>query len=122
MIISITNKFGVPHSITGTHEGIDFTTLDLMVKYPFEKGRCLWVGNEPSGLGLYCVFRWIDTETKKAKIVVMGHFEYIVCKVGDLLWKGSPIGKMGQSGNAQGIHTHIELHAPIDPEPFLNES
>lgn len=117
-IIKITNKFGVAHDKSITHEGLDFITDDLIVKYPFYRGRVIYIGNETSGLGKYVVFRWVDKDNR-TKIVVMGHFENIYVAVNDVVFKDHKIGKMGQTGNAHGIHCHLEVHSPIDPEPLL---
>lgn len=117
----ITNQFGTKHPKTGTHEGVDFVTDDKIIRYPFYRGRVLYVGYEVTGLGKYVVFRFVDKDSK-TKMVLMGHFEDIFVQKDDLVFKGTKIGFMGDTGFATGPHCHLELHAPIDPIPQMEDT
>jgi len=116
--VKITLPFGVSHPVTGKHEGVDLVYSDGVVKYPFYRGRVLYVGYEPSGLGIYVVLRYVN-EDRQSKVVVMAHFESTQVKVNDLVFKGDPVGRQGSTGFVTGPHCHLELHAPIDPVPLM---
>jgi murein DD-endopeptidase MepM/ murein hydrolase activator NlpD len=114
----ITNEFGTKHPVSGKHEGVDLVYPDGFVRYPFYRGRVIYIGYEPTGLGIYVVFRYVN-EKKQTKIVVMAHFESTQVKVNDMVSKGDIIGRQGTTGFVTGAHCHLELHAPIDPVPIM---
>ena len=118
--MNITNKFRTKHKVSGTHEGVDFITKDLIVRFPTRlyRGRVIYVGYEPTGLGKYVVFRSISKKNK-TRIVIMGHFEKIFVDVGKLVFGNYKIGIMGDSGNAQGKHCHLEVLKAVDPTNYL---
>ena len=117
----ITLPYGVPHPITGTHQGTDCVFSDGIIKFPKKiyRGRCIYIGFEEKGLGNYAVFRCVGQDNR-TKILIMGHFKTIYCKVGDLLLPMDKVGIQGDSGFTTGVHCHIEIYEPIDPEPYLS--
>lgn len=121
----ITNKFNSTHNLTQTHQGVDVVFSSevkfiqtLWDKLKLKVVKCIYVGTEPTGMGNYCVFRCVD-QTNKIKFIQMAHFKEIFIKVGDSVWANQKIGIQGETGNAKGIHVHIELSEAVDPEKYL---
>lgn len=55
-----------------------------------------------------------------------GHFASRLVKAGDSLKEGQPIGIIGMTGNATGVHTHHEVRKTqggnqVDPETYYKE-
>lgn len=111
--LRITNPFGTPHVKTGFHQGTDFITDDLIVIFPYYRGRVMAINFEPTGAGNYIVIRFIDTNNK-THYIELDHFEEFYVKPNDLLLQGTKIGKMGATGFAEGIHTHAMRFEPVD--------
>ena len=119
MSIIITNKFGTQHNASGTHEGVDFV-VESKVKFPEKlyRGRILYIGNEPQGLGKYIAIRCVQRDGKTL-LAIFAHFDKVNVKVNDLVFGGHKLGVQGKTGNATGAHVHFELYRPSDGEEFL---
>ncbi len=115
MTETIISRFNDPHPVTGIHRALDYYTDDLIVRYRYYRGRVVYIGYEPSGLGRFVVIRYVD-KTNMTRFAEMGHFERIFVHVNQLIFKGEKIGKMGQTGYAKGIHCHESLYEPVDIE------
>lgn len=117
----ITSKYKDPRPAPlNEHQGIDVIYSDGIVKFPkgFKRGRCIYVGIEKSGFGNYIVFRCVN-DSNHIRFLSMAHFKTIFCKVDDMLGPGDKIGAQGDTGNATGVHCHIEISEAVDPEKFV---
>jgi murein DD-endopeptidase MepM/ murein hydrolase activator NlpD len=57
-------------------------------------------------------------------LTLYGHLDdYAEIEVGDMIKKGSPVGKLGMTGYATGYHLHFELrvkNTPVDPTEWFS--
>jgi murein DD-endopeptidase MepM/ murein hydrolase activator NlpD len=54
-----------------------------------------------------------------------GHLNKILVREGQILRMGDPLGEMGATGHATGVHLHFELihhRLPVDPLRWLAKS
>ena len=95
------------------HQGVDLINNPKSIVWAAQigkviiKDRFLLTGNTvvlDHGCGVFTLY---------------GHLEeYAELEVGDMLKKGSPVGKLGMTGNATGYHLHWEVrvnNVPVDP-------
>ena len=87
------------------HKGLDLQSRPAGLIYAAAPGKVLEAGLV-SGFGNQVVI-----DHGRGVYTRYAHMEYIQpgIKVGSVVGFGAPIGKMGRSGNAQGIHLHYEL-------------
>jgi murein DD-endopeptidase MepM/ murein hydrolase activator NlpD len=52
--------------------------------------------------------------------MVMAHFKHLFVKVNELCFEGQNVGIMGNSGYANGVHCHLEVYIPDDPEGHID--
>lgn len=87
------------------HEGVDWgTPVGVWVIVPFEKGQILRNGYDPI-YGYYIVI-W-DAIQKCA--VWYCHLSSINCTPGQVLARGTRVGKTGATGNVNGAHLHCNF-------------
>lgn len=113
-----TSYFGMRHG--KPHYGIDLIsasgTLDILAA---KTGVVVASRRDSGGLGnLVIIDHGNGYETYYA------HLSKRYVKVGDQVRAGDVIGKMGETGNATGIHLHFEVrqnHKPLNPVQFLEK-
>jgi murein DD-endopeptidase MepM/ murein hydrolase activator NlpD len=108
-----------PYWATGYHTGIDFATAcgtpDIAVA-DATVAQTGWDG--PYG-------NQIRLQFKNGDQIWYNHLSAIEVSTGQSVRKGEQIGRVGETGNAYGCHTHIEyrlasdLHTAVDPLPFF---
>jgi murein DD-endopeptidase MepM/ murein hydrolase activator NlpD len=57
-------------------------------------------------------------------VTCYGHLNSFKCKVGDVVSAGTPIGTMGQTGQATGVHVHYEVCVDgekVDPLEYISD-
>ena len=57
-------------------------------------------------------------------VTCYGHLNSFKCKVGDIVSVGTPIGTMGQTGQATGVHVHYEVCVDgekVDPLEYISD-
>lgn len=99
----ITSNFGWRPSFGRMHKGLDIKVYigDTIVS-AFD-GRVRIVNYEANGYGNYIVVRHSNgLET------IYGHLSKHLCKVGDVVRAGQPIGLGGNTGRSTGSHLHFE--------------
>lgn len=118
----ITSNFGYRASFGRMHKGLDIKVYigDTIVS-AFD-GKVRVVAYEGKGYGNYVVIRHGNgLET------IYGHLSKHLCKVGDEVKAGEPIGLGGNTGRSTGSHLHFEtrlLGEAIDPAvlfDFVNQ-
>jgi murein DD-endopeptidase MepM/ murein hydrolase activator NlpD len=108
-----------PYWSSGYHTGIDFATAcgtpDVAVA-DATVAQTGWDG--PYGNQIRLQFGNGDQ-------IWYNHLSAIEVATGQAVHQGEQIGRVGETGNAFGCHTHIEyrlasnLHTPVDPLPFF---
>lgn len=99
----VTSNFGYRASFGRMHKGIDVKVYigDTIVS-AFD-GKVRIVNYEAKGYGNYIVIRHNNgLET------IYGHLSKHLCKVGDVVRAGEPIGLGGNTGRSTGSHLHFE--------------
>lgn len=109
----ITSNYGYRASFGRMHKGLDIKVYigDTIVS-AFD-GKVRIVNYEAKGYGNYVVIRHNNgLET------IYGHLSKHLCKVGDVVRAGQPIGLGGNTGRSTGSHLHFEtrlLGEALDP-------
>ena len=115
-------KFGM----TG-HNGIDYgLPCGTQVVAPYS-GQITFVGNDPTGYGLYVFLNDGKTEG------VLGHLSRIDVRQGQSVSEGQAIGLSGTTGNSSGCHLHFGIRPVtynrsngflgyVDPAPYLTST
>ncbi len=134
-IISVDNKFALPlnsgvttsvfgnrsdpfTSKTKMHKGIDIAADSGTLIYAVADGEVSYVGFDEYGFGNYLSLK----HTEKLK-TVYGHCSEILVKQGDIITKGQPIAKVGNSGVTTGSHLHFEIRIDgncVNPEWYID--
>ena len=117
----LTSRFGwrMIGSQNSFHKGLDIYGSYGDTIVASDGGEVIEV-NYSSGYGNYVMIRHNEeTVTRYA------HCSEIDVEVGDLVAQGFPIAKLGQTGNATGVHVHFEMiinGTAVDPTPYMTGS
>jgi len=101
------------------HEGIDIGGRRGTVIRAAAPGRVIRAGR----LGDYG--RIVIVKHAGDYSSVYAHLDAHRVRAGQFVEQGQPLGTMGRSGNARGVHLHFEIRrrdAPRDPMPYLGRS
>lgn len=99
------------------HEGVDLGGRRGTPILAAHEGLVIYAGNGFSGYG-----NMVMIEYDGQWATLYGHLDEITTRAGQIVQPGDPIGAMGATGHATGVHLHFELmqnRLPIDPVPFL---
>ncbi|MCI8621404.1 MAG: M23 family metallopeptidase [Clostridia bacterium] len=112
---TITSRFGARWGTT--HKGLDFgAPTGTQIKAAAE-GTVTFSGWNSGGFGyLVIISHGNGIQT------YYGHCSALDCKVGDYVYQGDPIAKVGNTGDSQGSHLHFEIRAndvAYNPEYYL---
>lgn len=117
---TITSAFGIRrHPVWGGtrhHDGIDIANGPASIIYASAAGRVRRIGRD-GGYGLI-----VEIDHGSGWRSRYAHLAATAVRVGDFVFAGAMIGRMGRSGLSTGTHLHYELHHqghPIDPMPHL---
>jgi murein DD-endopeptidase MepM/ murein hydrolase activator NlpD len=102
------------------HEGLDLGGKKNSPIVAAHEGLVIYAGRDFRGYG-----NMVMVEYNKEWATLYGHLNEITIREGTIVRAGDPIGKMGRTGHATGVHLHFELihnRAPIDPLPFLTKN
>lgn len=99
----VTSNFGYRPSFGRMHKGLDVKVyIGDTIASAFD-GKVRIVNYEAKGYGNYVVIRHNNgLET------IYGHLSKHLCKVGDIVKAGQPIGLGGNTGRSTGSHLHFE--------------
>jgi murein DD-endopeptidase MepM/ murein hydrolase activator NlpD len=99
------------------HEGLDLGGKRGTPILAAHDGIVIYAGNGFSGYG-----NMILIEFDHEWATLYGHLDGYAVKEGRIVSAGDPIGSMGATGHATGVHLHFELmhnRLPVDPLPLL---
>lgn len=102
------------------HKGVDLGGKRGSPILAAHEGVVIYAGRDFHGYG-----NMILIEYNKEWATLYGHLDKIARKEGSIVKPGDPIGSMGRTGHATGVHLHFEvLHDkdPVDPIPLLKAS
>lgn len=124
----------ISQEYSSSHKAIDIvgkgnTTSDVIA---FESGTVEIVVNTVTGSrkgsrGTASYGNFVKIRHDNGMKTLYAHMEYgsVSVKAGDHINKGQKIGRMGDTGNAYGVHLHFEIRGPdekrINPYPYLFE-
>lgn len=108
----ITYPYGITDSgySCGWHTGLDFaptgSTETNPILYPVMDGTVVYVNNTTNvSLGVQVQIQDIDGNYWRYCHLVLNSVQV---QIGDIVTINTPLGRMGQTGNASGIHLHLE--------------
>ncbi len=112
----VSSSFGTKRVLNGEpkspHSGTDFRSpLGRLVRAP-ANGRVVYVGD------LYYTGRTVVLDHGSGVFSLYAHLLKPLCKVGQTLKSGQPVGKVGSTGRSTGAHLHWAIKvrgAKIDP-------
>jgi murein DD-endopeptidase MepM/ murein hydrolase activator NlpD len=99
------------------HWGIDIANQKGTPILASERGYVIYTGRQFHGYGNLIV---IEHSTEWATLYA--HLSSIDVKEGQFVKQGEPIGKMGRTGRATGVHLHFEIRhnrQPVNPQAYL---
>lgn len=90
---------------SGYHGGTDLVGLDSDNVYSICNGTVERAGYDNGGFGNYVRIKEDGTENR----IYLAHLSKIYVKVGQSVTYTTVVGLMGETGNATGKHTHVEI-------------
>lgn len=116
MKFPVNEPYNITTKFSGEHPGIDIAPVPAgskVVIYAPENSRVIAVGNRPALEGRYLILQG-------SKFYYFGHFDSVSVTTGMSVTEGTPLGIMGKTGLATGVHTHFEVRntpngSQIDP-------
>ncbi len=100
------------------HDGIDLGGPQGQPILAAHEGVVIYAGRDFRGYG-----NMVMVEYSPEWATLYGHLHEITAREGMTVKPGDPLGSMGRSGRATGVHLHFEVlknRAPIDPIPVLS--
>jgi murein DD-endopeptidase MepM/ murein hydrolase activator NlpD len=102
------------------HEGIDFGGKRGIPVLAAHEGLVIYAGREFKGYG-----KMVLLEYDREWATLYAHLDEFSVREGQVLHAGEPVGAMGSTGDATGVHLHFELmhhREPVDPVPMLSQN
>jgi murein DD-endopeptidase MepM/ murein hydrolase activator NlpD len=102
------------------HQGVDLGGKKGTPILAAHEGVVVYTGRDFRGYG-----NMVLIEYDKQWATLYGHLNEIGVGEGRIVRPGDPIGAMGKTGHATGVHLHFELiknKLPVDPLPFLTRN
>lgn len=116
----VTSGFGIRESPYGggraMHTGLDIQAPYGMPVLATADGEVTFSGRDLEYGGLVILDHGRDTDTMYA------HLSAVYVREGQLVRRGTPIGAVGNTGRATGVHLHYEVRvhgSPVDPTAYL---
>ena len=102
------------------HQGVDLGGLKGTPILAAHEGVVVYTGRDFRGYG-----NMVLIEFDREWATLYGHLNEIAVDEGRIVKPGDPIGSMGRTGHATGVHLHFELikdKTPVDPLPYLTRN
>ena len=99
------------------HWGVDLANRKGTPVMASERGRVIYVGREFHGYGNLIVI-----EHNNEWATLYAHLQKFLVREGEAVKQGQPIGLMGRTGHASGVHLHFEIRqnrVPVNPLAYL---
>lgn len=112
----ITSPFGVPHRITGTHQGVDFGLPLGTPLLAVTHATVSFINLNDPDLG-----NAIELDIGGGYFVRYAHLSQVLVTVGQPVQAGQIIGKSGNTGASDGPHLHNEIYRKKGGQPFYYE-
>ncbi len=99
------------------HGGVDLAVDEGTTVYAADNGRVIVSEDSDNGYGRYIVL-----DHQNGYKTLYGHNSELLVSVGDIVAKGQPIARSGNTGNSTGPHLHFEVHEDdekVDPTRFI---
>ncbi|MGZ3722296.1 MAG: M23 family metallopeptidase [Bdellovibrionales bacterium] len=99
------------------HEGLDLGGKRGLPILAAHDGVIIYAGTAFNGYG-----KMVLIEFNNEWATLYGHLDSFAVRDGMIVRAGDPIGAMGATGHATGVHLHFELmhnRSPVDPLPLL---
>jgi murein DD-endopeptidase MepM/ murein hydrolase activator NlpD len=100
------------------HDGIDLGGPANTPILAAHEGVVIYAGRDFRGYG-----NMVMIEYSPEWATLYGHLNEVFAREGQAVKPGEPIGGMGKTGKASGVHLHFELlhqKSPVDPLPVLS--
>ncbi len=102
---------------THTHKGLDIAGRSGQPVRAVQEGQVVYSGSSMSGYGKTVILDHGDGITS-----LYAHNSSLLVRVGDRIQPGQVVARIGRSGNATGLHCHLEIRrddVPVDPMIYL---
>ncbi len=86
------------------HPGVDFAGPWGAIVHSTAPGRVVWAGPQGGYGNMVEIDHGLGIRTR------YGHLSAILVRVGDMVAKGGPVGKLGSTGRSTGPHVHYEVY------------
>ena len=119
----------ITEGYSSSHKAVDLVKYknksDLVIAHSKGKVTFVQIGfrNDKGSTGNRSYGNCVKIEHENGYTTLYAHLSKVYVKKGQFVKQGQVIGKMGDTGNAYGIHLHFELRKGktlIDPTPYLN--
>ena len=107
-------------AIDTKHDGLDLGGRKGVTVMAAHEGVVIYAGRDFHGYG-----KMILVEYNKEWATLYAHLDAFIAKEGQVVSPGDPIGTMGATGDATGVHLHFEVfhnREPTDPIPLLTRA
>lgn len=103
----VTSEYGRKGSLwkSGTHQGTDLVGITSDKVYSICNGVVERAGYDKGGFGNYVRIKEDNSENR----IYLAHLSKIYVKIGERVNYTTVVGIMGETGNATGKHTHVEI-------------
>ncbi|NKX22518.1 peptidoglycan DD-metalloendopeptidase family protein [Alteromonadaceae bacterium A_SAG2] len=98
------------------HKGLDFAGKAGENVVATAAGIVTWAGDR------YGYGQLVEIDHGDGFVTRYGHNDTLTVSIGDVVTKGEPIAKMGNTGRSTGVHVHYEVirnGKQVDPLPFV---
>ncbi|GMM67818.1 M23 family metallopeptidase [Alteromonas sp. MTD1] len=98
------------------HKGLDFAGKEGDNVVATAAGIVTWAGDR------YGYGQLVEIDHGDGFITRYGHNDGLTVSIGDVVTKGQPIAKMGNTGRSTGVHVHYEVirnGRQVDPLPYV---
>jgi murein DD-endopeptidase MepM/ murein hydrolase activator NlpD len=99
------------------HWGIDLAAPKNTTIFASKSGTVIYLGRDFRGFG-----KMILIDSGNGWATLYAHLEKYYIEQGQKVSQGEPIGAMGKTGRATGVHLHFEIRkdkTPVDPLDYL---